>query len=181
MTDKLIYAILGITVGGLLALILRPSVDPIAYPEIIVHEIRGEPDTVRTFVDRIVFRDRKPDLVVTQPSGGEDVVSDFCHPDTVEVVAGTDTLWLPTDTVFLMRSVDTSEPWFFGRSDVTVWGPNSVGDLQELRYRSWPGWSLRTHPDLIFREPRLGWIKPIIEYGSVATFFYFLGSWIGGE
>jgi len=175
MTDKLIYAILGITVGGLLALILRPSVDPIGYPEIIVHEIRGEPDTVRTFVDRIVYRNRAPDLVVTQPGGGEDVVEDFCHPDTVlQVVAGTDTLWLPTDTVLLLRSVDTSEPWFFGRTDITVWGPNSVGDLQELRYRSWPGWSLRTHPDLLFREPRLGWIKPIIEYGSVAGLVYML-------
>ena len=181
MMDKVLYAIVGAVVGMLLFGILRPDGVFPDYDRIIVHEIKGEPDTVRTFVDRIVYRDRKPEVVVTQPGGGEDVVQDFCHPDTVEVVVGTDTLWLASDTVFLMRSVDTSEPWFFGRTDITVWGPNSVGDLQELRFRSWPGWSLRTHPDLLFREPRLGWIKPIIEYGSVATVFYFLGSWIGGE
>jgi len=158
------YAI-GVAVGALLWLVFIGSPEPIVYREIVVKQIKGEPVIERTFVDRVVYRDRSPELVAVQPAGGQDVVEDFCHPDTIEVVVGADTLWLPADTVFLLRSVATTNPWFFGRADITIWGPTSVGDLQEMRFRSWPGWSLRTDPEVLFREPRLGWIKPIIEAG----------------
>jgi len=159
------YAI-GVVIGILLFGILSfDGASPFDYDRIIVHKIKGEPVVERTFVDRIVYRDRQPTLVATQVAGGEDVVEDFCNPDTVEVLVEGETVWLPADTVFLLRSIDTSSPWFFGRTDVTVWGPTSVGDLQEMRFRSWPGWSLRTDPEVLFREPRLGWIKPIIEAG----------------
>jgi len=183
MIDKALYAIVGAVVGMLLLGILKPDRVFPDYDRIIVHEIRGEPDTVRTFVDRIVYRDRKPEVVVTQPGGGEDVVEDFCNPDTVMVVDTLegDTIWISTDTVYLLRSIVHDPGWFVQRDRITTYGPTSASDLLEMRFTSWPGWSLRTHPELIFREPRLGWIKPIVEYGSVATLFYFLGTWIGGE
>ena len=183
MMDKVLYAIVGAVVGMLLFGILRPDGESYDYDRIIVHEIKGEPvvKTERTVVDRIVYRDREPDLVVTQPSGGEATVEDFCHPDTVVQVVDGDTVWVHADTVYLLRSVDTDAGWFWAKDRVRVFGPTSTGDLLSMQWRTWPGWSVRTDPDLIFREPRLGWIKPIVEYGSVATLFYFLGSWIGGE
>ena len=173
MTDKLIYAILGITVGGLLASILRPSVDPIGYPEIIVHEIRGEPTVEVRWRDRVVYRDREPEVTVTQPGGGVEIVEQFCR-DTL-VITATDTVVVPATPTLLLRSVATDAGWFFQKDRVRLYGPVNTGALQEIRYVSWPGWEARADGDhVLFREPRLGWIKPIIEYGSVAGLVYML-------
>ena len=171
---KILYAIGGLVAGALLLHFFGPRPEPITYTRIVVDTIIGEPVVERTFVDRIVYVDREPALVATQPGGGEDVVEDFCHPDTVQVVLG-DTVWVPSDTVFLMRSVVEDPGWFFGRSDITIFGPTSVGDLQEMRFRSYPGWSVRTHPELIFREPRFGWLRPAIEAAAYIGLGYFGG------
>jgi len=65
----------------------------------------------------------------------------------------------------LLRSIVHDPGWFVQRDRITTYGPTSASDLLEMRFTSWPGWSLRTDPVIIFREPRLGWIKPIIEAG----------------
>ena len=174
MMARALYAIGAFIAGALLLYIVQPSSEPVIYREVEVREIQSEPVIERTFVDRIVYRDREPEMVVTEPEGGKDVVEDFCHPDTVQVVAGLDTLWLPSDTVFLMRSVSTHPGWFFGRSDIAIFGPTSVGALQEMRFRSYPGWSVRTDPELIFREPRFGLLREAVEAG-VYIFIGYLG------
>jgi hypothetical protein len=177
MTDKLIYAIAGLIIGTLLITILRDVPDPVTYTDVIVREVQGEPDTVRTFVDRIVYRERPPTQVATQPGGGTDTVSDFCKPDTVMVVdtlAG-DTVWVPADTVFLLRSVAHTPGWFFARDRVDLYGPTSAGDLRHVSLRAYPGWSVRTHPELLIREPRLGWWREAAEAGVYLTTGYLIG------
>jgi len=145
--------------------LIAPTPEPVTYTEFRVDTIYGEPDTVRTFVDRIVYRDREPEVIVEQPGGGEDVVEDFCHPDTVIQVVEGDTIWTPADTVYLLRSVVDHPGWFLQRDQITVYGPTSVGDLREMRFRSYPGWSLRTDPEVLFREPRFGLVRQLIEAG----------------
>jgi hypothetical protein len=158
--------------GALLAFILfLPEPEIFPYRDIIVKEIQGEPVVERTFVDRIVYRDRQPDLVATEPEGGTDVVEDFCHPDTVLRVVKGDTVWVQADTVYLLRSVVHDPGWFFQRDRVRIYGPTSTGDLREMRFRTYPGWSVRTDPELIFREPRLGWMREAVE----ALAFLWLG------
>ena len=145
--------------------LLAPTPDPIIYREVIVDTIYGEPDTVRTFVDRIVYVEKEPELIVTDPDGGEDLVEDFCHPDTVlEVVEG-DTVYLPQDTVYLVRSVVHKPGWLLGRDQITFYGPTSVGSLQEVRFKSYGGWSFRSDPEILFREPRFGFLRQVVEAG----------------
>ena len=177
MIDKILYAAVGLMIGTLLMIIFRSAPDPLTYTEVIVREVVGEPDTVRTFVDRIVYRERAPEQVATQPGGATDVVSDFCKPDTVMVIdtISGDTIWVAADTVFLLRSVAHTPGWFFARDQVDLYGPTSVGDLRNARLRAYPGWSVRTHPELLIREPRMGWWRELAEAGIYVTTGYLLG------
>ena len=172
---RYIPIILALFIGVGVAWALKPSPEPITYTNIRVDTIIGEPDTVRTFVDRIVYREREPELTVVQPEGAEDEVSAFCRPDTVMVVTDADTIWIPADTVYLVRSVVHDPSWFFGKDRITVFGPTSVGDLREMRFTSYPGWSLRTTPETLFREPRFGLLRQIIEAGTYISAGILLG------
>lgn len=169
----LLYAVIFALSAGLLWALSRPGPTPVAYREVIVDTIIGEPDTVRTFVDRIVYRERDPEIVYIDREGGEDVVEDFCRPDTVLVA---DSIWVPADTVFLLRSVSHDPGWFLRRDRVTVWGPTSTGDMREVHYRTYPGWSLRVGSESVFREPRFGWWRNALEAG-----IYFGLGYIGGK
>ena len=161
MKDKALYLIAGLVAGALLYFIFVPSPEPVEYTNVIVREIK-EPDTVRTFIDRIVYRDRQPELVATEPGGATDVVEDFCKPDTVVQVIEGDTIYVPADTVYLLRSVVHYDKfWFWQRDGVGLFGPTSAGDLREMRFESWPGWSVRTDPELLFREPRFGLLREL--------------------
>jgi hypothetical protein len=177
MTDKILYTVVGLAVGTLLMIIFRSAPDPVTYTEVIVREVVGEPDTVRTFVDRIVYRERPPTQVATQPAGATDVVDDFCKPDTViviDTITG-DTVWVAADTVFLLRSVSHTPGWFFARDGIDLYGPTSVGDLRHVNLRAHPGWSVRTHPELLIREPRMGWWREAVEAGVYLGTGYLLG------
>jgi len=172
---EILILVAGLVVGSGALYVLLPDREPITYTEFRVDTIYGEPDTIRTFVDRIVYRDREPEVAITQPSGATDVVEDFCRPDTVVEVVRGDTVWAPADTVYLLRSVVHDPGWFFQRDNITLFGPTSVGGLQELRFHSYPGWSVRTHPDLIFREPRFGWFRELVEAGVYVGLGYLGG------
>lgn len=162
----LFKVLFGLLVGGLVVWTFKPDPDPIKYTEIRVDTIIGEPDTIRTFVDRIVYVEREPEVTVVQPGGGTEIVEDFCKPDTVIVeITDTDTIWAPADTVFLVRSVTHDPGWFLNRDRITLFGPTSVGDLQEVRYKSYGGWSFRTDTEILFREPRFGWWREVAEAG----------------
>ena len=158
MIDKALYAIVGAVVGMLLFGILRPDGVFPDYDRIIVHEIKGEPDTVRTFVDRIVYRDRQPEVVVTQPGGGIEIVEQFCR-DTL-VITATDTVVVRVTPTFLMRSVATDAGWFWQKDRVRLYGPvNTTGDLLEIRYVTWPGWrALRTRQYTYARTVKGPWL-----------------------
>ena len=77
--DRAIYVVVGIVIAVLAGLWYLSGQEPEVYREIVVKEIKGEPDTVRTFVDRIVYREVEPDVVITEPEGGTDIVEDFCN------------------------------------------------------------------------------------------------------
>jgi len=171
----LIYAVAGLIAGALLFYIFFPIPDPVEYTNVVVREIKGEPDTVRTIVDRIVYREREPDLTVTQPGGGQDVVNDFCRPDTVVQVTQGDTVWVQADTVYLLRSVVNHPGWFLQRDQIITVGPTSAGDLREMRFRSYPGWSIRTAPEVLFREPRFGLVRQLLEAGIYVGLGYTIG------
>ena len=160
---RIVYLITGAVIAVLGGLWYLSGQEPVVYREIVVKKIQGEPVVERTFVDRIVYREREPELVAEQPGGADEVVEAFCKPDTVLVEIEGEAVYVPADTVFLMRSVRTDPGYFFSRDKIYVYGPTSVGDLLEVRYESYPGWSIRTQPDLLFREPRLGWLGKIVE------------------
>ena len=160
---RLLPVILALIIGAGLMYTCGPEPEPLKYTEIRVDTIIGEPDTVRTFVDRIVYREREPEITVVQPGGGNEIVEDFCKPDTVQTIVQGDTIWAPADTVYLLRSVIHDPGWFLKRDNITLFGPTSVGDLQEMRFRSYPGWTVRTGNDVLFREPRFGWFRPVVE------------------
>jgi len=173
--DRVIWLVVGAVVAVLGGMLWLSGQEAEVYREIVVREIKGEPDTVRTFVDRVVYRDREPELVAVEPGGGEDVVEDFCRPDTVVQVLQGDTVWVAQDTVFLMRSVVHDAGWFFARDNIRVYGPTSAGDLREMRYSSYGGWSIRAGEGVLFREPRFGWGRPLLEALAFIGLGYFGG------
>ena len=163
--DRLLYLVFGAAIVFFGGLWWHSGQEPVVYREIVVKEIKGEPDTVRHFVDRFVYRDRPPEVVAIQIGGAEDTVKEFCQPELVSVVIAGDTVGVPKDTLFLMRSVDTDAGWFWQKDHIRLFGPTSTGDLREMRFRSWEGWSVRTDGGVLFREPRFGFLRPVIEIG----------------
>ena len=138
--------------------------EPLKYTEMVVREIKSKPDTVVQFVERIVYREVQPTLVATQVAGAEDVVSDFCHPDTVVEVIEGDTVYVPAPSYQLWNAVQTKPGWFWGKDRVTLYGPKSNGDLVETQFNAWPGWQAATGSRTLIQEPRWGWARPTLEF-----------------
>jgi len=188
MKDKLIYLALGVLAGAVLFFVFGPKPSPEVYTEYIVHEIQGEPQVEIRWREKIVYRDREPEVTVTQPGGAEDTVEDFCRPDTVRqiihdtVTGQTDTVYVARDSMLLLRSGKMEDGWFPWNRDLYVlYGVMSNGDLTETRFRSYPGWQWTTDgPRIVWRESRFGWIKPTLPYMGVAGLFYLAGSVFGG-
>lgn len=175
MVSRIVYALAGALVVFLVGLLWLSGQEPEVYREIVVKEIRGEPDTIRTFVDRVVYREVEPEIIIREPEGGRETQEAFCEPDTVIQIIEGDTVWLPQDTVFLVRSVDHRPGWFLQKDQVILFGPTSIGDLSEVRFKAYPGWSVRTHPEMIIREPRIGIFREILEAGVYGLAGYALG------
>jgi hypothetical protein len=136
-----------------------PPPAPLVYTEFVVDTIVNEPDTVVQFVERIVYREVEPEYVATQPGGAEDRVEEFCTPDTVVEIVQGDTVYVKVPTLFVASAVRTTDPWLWGRQDVTVYGFDNAGDRREYAYHSFPGWQFATGNGVTFQEPRLGSVK----------------------
>lgn len=141
--------------------------DPIVYSEVVVPArviIEREPDTVRTFVDRIRTVNVAPTQRARAPEGGMVEVQDFCRPT---VLAIQDTI-VEVDTVpdprLLLRSISHSPGWFVQKDNIFISGPTSYGDLVGLDYNVRPGFTVRTVGDsLIVQYPRVALLREGIE------------------
>lgn len=175
---RLFSALLWAAAGALALYILLPEQRPELIPHIITHteflEAR-EPDTVRTFVDRIVYRTPEPEQVATAPGGGEADVAAFCseavarglqeaRPVTVDEPLPRAQPVTPGKAHLFLRSIRHDEGWWIQKDLVALTGPLSTGDLTEWTFSARRSWSARAHADsLIFRRPRWDWIQDAAE------------------
>ncbi len=158
---------LGAVVGCLVMFSVAWPETYVGYPEVIVPArviIEREPDTVRTFVDRILFVRAAPVQVAIAPAGALDEVAAFCRP-TVLAVTDTVEVEIPAARV-LLRSVTHKPGWWFQRDGLLLTGPTSVGALKAFDFRVRPGFSARTSGDtVIVRYPRSGIVRELVEFG----------------
>jgi len=164
------WAWLTLPLAGLIAgYLLFGGSDPVPYPEVVIAEriLEREPDTVRTFVDRVVYRYVGPARVAIAPGGAAQEVAAFCRPlilamvDTVEVESAAPRL--------LLRSVSHDPGWLWQRDRLTLTGPTSHGDLVGLEYAVRPGFSARTSGDsVIVRYPRGSTVRDLLEGAAMA-------------
>jgi hypothetical protein len=136
-----------------------PPPAPLVYTEFRVDTIMSEPDTIIQFRERIVYREIEPEYVATQEGGAEDRVEEFCKPDTVVQIVQGDTVYVEKPTLFVASAVRTTDPWLWGRQDVTIYGFDNIGDRREYAYSSYPGWQFATGNGVTFQEPRWGAFK----------------------
>ncbi len=170
-----------VLIGFLAAWLWAPRKDHVPYPEVIVPAariIKREPDTVRTFVDRIRFVNVQPILVARAPGGAQGEVAAFCRPT---LLALTDTVEVePPAPRLLLRSGVHSPGWFFQQARRLRTGPTSLGDLQALDFPVRPGFTFRTSGDsVLVRYPRSGLGRELLEFGITLAGGYMLGRTIG--
>lgn len=167
----MIRYLLGAIAGGLILFAVMPDKPPImSYPEVIVREIVGVPDTIVSFVDRIITREvQVSGPIITAPQAAVSTVDAFCAP---RVTPGMATV----DTVFLMRSV-SFDPGFLWKADrVSITGPTSVGDDRQFNYTLRGPWDAVARRDGVqMRASRWRWYG-LIEAGVYMGFGYVAGS-----
>tara|TARA_R110000787_G_scaffold79469_1_gene173678 strand:- start:6837 stop:7364 length:528 start_codon:yes stop_codon:yes gene_type:complete len=122
--------------------------------------VEREPDTVRTFIDRIRHVTVAPIQVAIAQEGALTLVQEFCKPVTI---VQTDTIEIqPT---LLLRSVSVNPGWWMGRDEILLTGPLSNGSLAAIDYRARGSWSSRVNADsLIFRQSRSGFLHGLLEF-----------------
>lgn len=159
--SRLLDLLLPALIGALVMYVVSPS-EPVSYPEVIVPAARiieREPDTVRTFIDRVIYRTIPPVQAATAPAAAQDDVARFCAP-TVAMVSDT----LSPPPMLLLRSVAHSPGWFWQRDKLFLSGPTSYGDLNAYDYRVRPGFSVRAIGDsLLVQYPRTSLFREILE------------------
>jgi hypothetical protein len=157
-----------VVAGVLGGYVLFGGQEAILYPEVIVPAARierREPDTVRTFVDRVRHVAVGPSQVATAPQGAHSDVTAFCRP---VVALRTDTI-IRVDTLLLLRSVTHSPGWFTQRDRLTVTGLTNVGDLKAMDYDVRPGFTARAVRDgLQVKYPRTALLRSVGEFSAVA-------------
>jgi hypothetical protein len=155
--------------GAVALYALSPSPEP-QYHTVIVpveHIIQREPDTVRTFVDRIRFVSVPPRQVATAPRGSEGQIQEFCKP---VIVAATQTDEEPgtlTDPMLLLRSVTFDHRWAWRKDHLLLTGPTNYGDLMAIDYEVRGDWTARTVGDgVLVQYPRTSLLYDVWEGGS---------------
>jgi len=175
----------GLALGVLLVFGLLPDPPDEPYPVVIVHreviEAR-EPSPDRTILDRAANATPDPVRTATAPGGAVSDVQAFCAGEVAKAVAALAGSEAPSPTEptaspqpviqplasnpWLIRSGSNNAGWFFGRSTVLLTGPAANGDLIQREYRPWSDWSVRVDGgEALFRTPRFGWFRPVIEAG----------------
>ena len=160
----------GLLAGLVLAWVFKPEPVPV-YRDVIVSDtviLEREPDTVRTFVDRIVTVHAEPLQVATAPSVLVNEVARFCAPVTA----------LITDTVIvekqvLLRSLSHSPGWFLQPDKLLLTGVTNYGDLKAFDYSVRPGFTARTvGEDVLVQYPRTAWLRQTLEILAPAGLVY---------
>ena len=148
-----------------------PTYRMVEVPVTVIEEVERV-DTVVTFVERIVWREREPVTVAIADSGAVGLVDSFCQPSLASGAEPPD----PVRPLLLLRSVTTNPSWF-GPTTVTFTGPLSTGDLKQFQYRLHNGWRAHVRGDgLLVQEKRLWWLDDVLKVGLVFGAGYLAGS-----
>ena len=157
---------------------LSPSPDPVYETVIVPVEkiIEREPDTVRTFIDRIVYVKADPIITARAPGGAMEQVQEFCRPI---VVAQTDTVVGSVDPMLLLRSVSYDRRWGVKKDRLLLTGPTNVGDLMAFDYVVRGDWTVsipRSSP--LVQYPRTSLVYDVWESGTQIFAVIKLGEFI---
>lgn len=180
----IVSRLLWIVIGWLIFYILRPAPEPIYETVIVPIEriIEREPDTIRTFVDRIVYVQSEPTLVSIAPGGAKEQVQEFCKP--VTLVANSSTgQGEPVDPMLLLRSVSYNRRWAWRKDHLLLTGIWNVGDLSAYDYGVRGDWTSTTQGQSGFplvQYPRTSLLYDIWEGGTQIYAVYKFGEFLFG-
>jgi hypothetical protein len=167
--SKIVWLLIAALVGAVSVYALTPT-QRVVYQDVIVpveRIVEREPDTIRTFVDRIVTVQADPIIIARAPGGAQDQVQSFCEPI---VIARTDTIEVGeplVDPMLLLRSVSYDRRWGPRRDRLFLTGPMNTGDLVGMDYEVRGDWTARTTgPDLLVQYPRTSIIYDYWEAGT---------------
>ena len=159
-------------IGFLVGFVTKPPT-PVIYETVEVpveRIIEREPDTVRTFVDRIVTVQAEPLQVAIAPGAVVDRVHSFCAPVVAEIKR--DTVFV-VEPQFLLRSVTHRPGWFWATDDLLLTGLTSLGDFEARDYKVRPGFTARTvGSDVLIQYPRSSLAHDFAEWAIVAGLTY---------
>ena len=162
--------------AGVLVMVLMTPEPKVHYQEVIVPDtviLEREPDTVRTFVDRIQYRVVEPTQVaITQGGAATGALESFCRPVTV-VDKQTDTLVIEKQV--LLRSVTFDDGWFWRRGDLLLTGITNTGELTAIDAKTRADFSaVAAGESVLIRESRWSWLQPVAEISAVAGLTWLL-------
>lgn len=181
---KLLPYAFGALMGALLLFQTAWPDTYVPYPEVIVPArriIEREPDTVRTFVDRIRYVTVEPTVVARAPDGARDEVESFCQPTVVAALPPLETPAPIPAPRLLVRSGSFDPGWWFQRDALRLTGPTSHGDLKAFDFSVRRGFSFRASGDtLIVRHPRAALFREAAELSVPLIIGIGLGLALGG-
>lgn len=156
----LVTALVTLVVHDLLA-----GEPPVVFRDVIVTDtliLEREPDTVRTFVDRLVYRQSQPIQVATAPRAAVQVVNEFCAPVVVA-----DSVRPTARPMLALRSGShRSGSWWnpVARDELTLTGFTNYGDLRQADHAVRSGFEFRAVGDsLLVQYPRVAVIGDVVD------------------
>ena len=168
MIRNLVWLLVAMVIGMVLAYALIPS-DPIVYNHVIIPAARiieREPDTVRTFIDRIRFIEAPARQVAVAPGGAQGQVQAFCQP-IIATLSDTVGIGPIVDPMLLLRSVRYERRWSVRKDRLFVAGPTNYGDLVAHDYEVRGDFTLAMVGDRpLVQYPRTSLLYDIWEGGS---------------
>lgn len=172
-TPPAIALFLGVVLARSCAPAPAPTHSVTFVPETVL--VRGEPDTVVKWRERIVTVVQPAIVREVAPDAGIVDVTRFCA-ETDAAIARADTTAPALPPVLLLRSAEVDPGYFLRKDRLTFIGPVSNGDLARSEYMARQGWSARVNGDsVIVRSPRFGLLKEIGEAGVWAGIGYLIG------
>lgn len=169
MASKIVWFIMAMVIGAVALYALQPSPTP-TYTYVVVPAeriIEREPDTVRTFVDRIITVEVEPKQVAVAPGGARQQVQAFCQPTIEAAQPDTASGESPVDPMLLLRSVRYDRRWSVRKDRLFVAGPVSTGDLMGIDYEVRGDWTLATRSaSALVQYPRTSLLYDLWEGGT---------------
>jgi hypothetical protein len=177
---ELVWLVIAALIGAAAVYAFVPN-NPVTYREVIVPArviIEREPDTVRTFIDRVRFVNVEPRQIAVAPGGAGEQVQEFCKPT---IIAQTDTveIGVAVDPMLLLRSVSYDRRWAWKKDRLFLAGPVNTGDLKALDYEVRGDWTARTVGDnVLVQYPRTSLVVDAWEGGTQIFALVKLGEFI---